>query len=299
MQHLISIQDLSLQEIIAIFRRAGEFKKKLIQPVLSNRNLAMVFQKPSTRTRVSFEVAMNHLGGHALYMNAQNMQLSRDESIADTARVLSRYCDAIVARVFSHRDVLDLAEHSSVPVINGLSDLLHPCQALGDMFTLHERLGQLRGLRLAYTGNARNNVAHSLLHACSKLGMNISVACPEGHAPDSSVLRESRTNARSSGAAIEVTPDPKKAVKGADVVYTDTWFSMGQGPARARHLFRPYQLNPSLLRHAKRDALVMHCLPARRGQEITDSVLDGPHSIVWDQAESRLHVQKGILSLLL
>jgi ornithine carbamoyltransferase len=299
MQHLISIQDLSVQLILAIFRRTGEFKRKPVQPVLKNKNLAMIFQKPSTRTRVSFEVAMDHLGGHALYLNTQDLQLGGGETVADTARTLSRYCDAIMARVFSHNDVLELAKHSGVPVINGLSDLLHPCQALSDMYTIHERLGRLKGLKLAYTGDG-NNVTHSLLYACSKLGINMSVACPAKHAPEKDVLRESRANARSSGAVIEVTPDPKKALKGADVVYTDTWFSIGQKPSKSKkRAMKPYQLSSSLLRHAKRNALVMHCLPAHRGQEITDPVIDGPQSVVWDQAENRLHVQKGILSLLI
>ena len=299
MKHLLSMQDLSVQEILAIFKRTREFKRKPFQPVLKNKTLAMVFQKPSTRTRVSFEVAMNHLGGHALYLNAQDLRLGWGETVADTARTLSRYVDCIMARVFSHRDILELARHSSVPVINGLTDFLHPCQALSDVYTIHEKLGRLRGLRLAYTGNARNNVTDSLLHACSRLGMDIAVACPASHAPDKAVLKESMANARTSRAAIEVVQDPRRAVKGADIVYTDSWAPMEAGKERSLKAFRPYQLNPALLRHAKRNALVMHCLPAHRGQEITDSVMDGPQSVVWDQAENRMHVQKGILSLLL
>jgi ornithine carbamoyltransferase len=299
MKHLLSIQDLSVQEILAIFKRTREFKARPVWPVLKNKTLAMIFQKPSTRTRVSFEVAMHHMGGHALYLNAQDIRLGWGETVADTARALSRYCDCIMARVFSHRDILEMARHSGVPVINGLSDLLHPCQALSDIYTIHEKLGRLRGLKLAYTGNARNNVTHSLLHACSRLGMDVAVACPASHEPDRAVLMESRANAHSSGAVVEVVRDPKKAVKGADIVYTDSWAPMEAGKKPSVKAFMPYQLNPSLLRHAKRDALVMHCLPAHRGQEITDSVMDGPRSIVWDQAENRLHVQKGILSLLL
>jgi ornithine carbamoyltransferase len=299
MQHLISVQDLSIQEIMLIFRRADQFKRRPVQPVLKDKCLAMIFQKPSTRTRVSFEVAMNHLGGHALYLNSQELQMGRGESVADTARILSRYCNAIMARVFSHQDILELAARSGVPVINGLSDLLHPCQALSDMYTMHKRIGRLRGLKLAYTGDS-NNVTHSLLYACSKLGINMSVASPAKYVPEKAVLRESMANARSSGAVIEVTQDPQEALKGADVVYTDTWFSMDQNPDTAKErALKPYQLNSSLLSHAKKGALVMHCLPAHRGQEITDSVMDGPQSIVWDQAENRLHVQKGILSLLL
>jgi ornithine carbamoyltransferase len=300
MKHLISIQDLTVQEILAIFKRTEDFKKRPIQPVLKGKTLAMIFQKPSTRTRVSFEVAMYHLGGHALFLNTQDLQLKRGETIADTARALSRYINGIMARVYSHKDILDLATFSSVPVINGLSDLLHPCQGLGDIYTVHEKLGQLRGLKLAYTGDGNNNVTHSLLHICSKLGINISVACPTQYEPDKAVLRDSKANAGKSGSVIEVTSNPKQALKGADIVYTDTWVSMGDKDSTARvKKLRPYQLNSSLLKHAKKHALVMHCLPAHRGQEITDSVLDGSQSIVWDQAENRLHVQKGILSLLL
>ena len=299
MEHLISVQDLSVQEILAIFKRTGEFKAKPRQPVLRGKTLAMIFQKPSTRTRVSFEVAMHHMEGHALYLNSQDIRLGWGETVADTARVLSRYCDGIMARVFSHGDILELAGNSGVPVINGLSELLHPCQALGDMYTMHEKLGQLRGLKLAYTGNGLNNVTHSLLHACSKLGVDIAVACPAGHEPDKDVLRESRANASACGSAVEVVRDPGKALKGADIIYTDSWAPMEPGKKHSMKAFMPYQLNSALLKHAKRDALVMHCLPAHRGQEITDPVLDGPQSIVWDQAENRLHVQKGILSLLI
>lgn len=300
MKHLISVQDITVQEILAIFKRTGDFKRKPLQPVLNGKALAMLFQKPSTRTRVSFEVAMYHLGGHALYLNAQDLQLRRGETVPDTARTLSRYVDGIMARVYSHKDILDLATYSSVPVINGLSDLLHPCQALGDLYTVHEKLGQLRGLKLAFTGDGNNNVTHSLLQICSKLGINMSVACPAQYEPDKAIVRDSKANASKSGSVLEVITNPKEALKGADIVYTDTWTSMGEqsSPARKRE-FMPYQLNSSLLRHAKRHALVMHCLPAHRGQEITDSVLDGPQSIVWDQAENRLHIQKGVLSLLL
>jgi ornithine carbamoyltransferase len=300
MKHLISIQDLTIQEIIAIFKRTNDFKRKSVQPVLIGKTLAMIFQKPSTRTRVSFEVAMYHLGGHALYLNSQDLQLRRGETVPDTARTLSRYVDGIMARVFSHNDILELAANSSVPVINGLSDLLHPCQALGDLYTIHEKLGQLRGLKLAFTGDGNNNVTHSLLHICSKLGINMSVACPKKYEPDKAILRNSKANAGKSGSLLEVTSDPKEALKGADIVYTDVWVSMGVKDPEARiKAFTPYQLNSSLLKHAKRHALVMHCLPAHRGQEITDSVLDGPQSIVWDQAENRMHIQKGILSLLM
>jgi ornithine carbamoyltransferase len=300
MRNLLSVQELSLQEIIAIFNRTSDLKKNPFKPVLRNKNLAMIFQKPSTRTRVSFEIAMNQLGGKALYLNYQDMQLGRGETIADTARALSRFADGIVARVFSHNDLVELAENSSIPVINGLSDLLHPCQTLADMYTLHERFGQLRGLNLAYLGNARNNVTHSLLHTCSRLGVNMTVACPRKLGPSKAILKESRANSRTSGARIEVISDPVKAVKNADIIYTDTWFSMGEKPTASRkRSLRKFQVNNSLMSKAKKQAVVMHNLPAHRGQEITDSVIDGRQSIVWDQAENRLHVQKGILSLLL
>ncbi len=299
MKHLLSIQDLTEEEITTILRRARKYKRKPVQPVLRDKTLAMLFEKPSTRTRVSFEVAMSQFGGHAICLNYGDTQLGRGETVGDTARTLSRYADAIMARVGSHSDLLELAGNSSVPVINGLSDSFHPCQALADMFTIEERFGRLRGLRLAYTGNARNNVTHSLLHACSKLGISMSVASPPHYVPDKAVLRDSRTNAKASGAVIELVDSPAKAVRDADVVYTDTWFSMGDKVTAAkRKVLRPFQLNTRLLGHMKKGALVMHCLPAHRGEEITSSVMDSRQSVIWDQAENRLHVQKGILSML-
>lgn len=300
MQNLVSIQDLKVEEILAIFKRTREFKKKPMDPVLRDKNLAMIFQKPSTRTRVSFEVAMQHLGGHAIYLDHQSTQLWRGETIGDTARVLSRYVDGIVARVNSHDDIVKLAENSTVPVINGLSDLLHPCQILADIFTMHEHLGYLKEVKVAFIGNGRNNITHSLCYGCSKLGINLAVASPRKLRPDKGVLRQSIANTRFSSSSLDVVHEPAKAVKDADVVYTDTWFSMGEKPSAARKkALRPFQLNDKLLSKANKHALVMHCLPAHRGQEITDSVMDGNQSLVWDQAENRLHVQKGILSLLM
>jgi ornithine carbamoyltransferase len=300
MDHLISVQDLSVQEILAIFKRTREFKKRPVKPVLRNKTLAMIFQKPSTRTRVSFEVAMHHLGGHALYLNYQDIQLWRGETISDTARVLSRYVDGIVARVYSHKDIIKLAESSGVPVINGLSDLLHPCQILADIYTMHEHLGYLRDIKVAFVGAGRDNIANSLCLGCSKMGINLSVACPRKLAPDKGILRQARANSRASRATIEVVSDPAKAAKGADVLYTDTWFSMGEKrDSRRLGMMKRYQLNSSLLDKANRHCLVMHCLPAHRGEEITDSAMDGTSSVILDQAENRLHVQKGILSLLL
>ena len=275
--------------------RAGE----LYEP-LKNKNLAMLFEKASTRTRVSFEVAMAQLGGHALYLNPQDLQLGRGETIADTARVLSRYVDAIVYRAYRHEDVAELAKWTTVPVINGLDDVEHPCQALADFFTIQERKGNLKGLRLAYVGDG-NNVCNSLLLAAAVVGMDMAVACPDKFRPRPEILAQAREVASRTGAKLTVQPDPVDAVKGADVVYTDVWVSMGmekEKPERER-IFLPYQVNQQLVNKANEDAVVMHCLPAHRGLEITDEVIDGPKSVVWDQAENRLHAQKALLVKLL
>ena len=275
--------------------RAGE----LYEP-LKNKNLAMLFEKASTRTRVSFEVAMAQLGGHALYLNPQDLQLGRGETIADTARVLSRYVDAIVYRAYRHEDVAELAKWTTVPVINGLDDVEHPCQALADFFTIQERKGDLKGLRLAYVGDG-NNVCNSLLLAAAVVGMDMAVACPDKFRPRPEILAQAREVASRTGAKLTVQPDPVDAVKGADVVYTDVWVSMGmekEKPERER-IFLPYQVNQQLVNKANEDAVVMHCLPAHRGLEITDEVIDGPKSVVWDQAENRLHAQKALLVKLL
>ncbi len=300
MEHLISISDLRVQEMLAILKRAGELRKNPFRPIMKGKAMAMLFMKRSTRTRVSFEVAMSHLGGSALYLDHDRLQLGRGETIGDTARSLSQYVDFIMARVHSHRDIEELARHSSVPVINGLSDLLHPCQALSDIFTIHDKLGYLRDTRLVFLGDGGDNVAHSLLLACSKIGLNMTVACPRKLVPDKDILGQAKTFSESSGASIEVSHEPGKAVKDADILYTDTWVSMGEHPPASRKsALRPFQLNSALLRKAGNNALVMHCLPAHRGEEITDSVIDGEQSVVWEQAANRLHVQKGILSLLL
>jgi ornithine carbamoyltransferase len=299
MKHLISVQDLKVEEIMAIFKRAKELKDNP-KPLLKGKVLAMLFEKPSTRTRVSFEVAMDSLGGKAIVLDQDKSQLSRGESIGDTARVMSRYCHAIMARVNDHKSLEELASASGIPVINGLSDRCHPCQALSDMFTVHEKKGQLHGLKLCFVGVGNDNVAHSLCLACSKLGVDMTVACPQKYAPDKAILAMSRANSKASGARIEVLHDPKKALKGADVIYTDTWFSMGDKAfPQKRKAMKPYQLNSRLLGFAKKDAIVMHCLPAHRGEEITDSVIDGDQSVVWDQAENRLHLQRGLLSVML
>ncbi len=304
MKHFLSIADLSPEEILHILdlsaRLKEEWKKGGNRPILAGKTLGMIFQKPSLRTRVSFEMAMRHLGGHAIYLSPDEIQLGKRESVADVARVLSRYVDAIMARVFSHSDLEELARYSSVPVINGLSDYSHPCQAMGDIFTIMEKRGTIKGLKLAFVGDG-NNVCNSLLFITSKLGMDMAVASPKGYEPRPEVVQKALQFASKSGSRITITNDPVEAVRDADIIYTDVWTSMGQeaeAEIRAK-VFPPYQVNSALVARAKPDVMVMHCLPAHRGQEITDEVADGPHSIIFDQAENRLHAQKGILAYLL
>ena len=261
-----------------------------------NKVLAMIFQKPSLRTRVSFDMAMRHMGGDALYLSPAEVGLGQRESIADVARVMSGYVDAIMARVFDHEHILELAKWSSVPVINGLSDYNHPCQALADAMTIQEKLGRIKGLNVAYVGDG-NNVAVSLMHICAKLGANFSIASPEGYKLNSEAVRLGEMFAAECGSIIRLLSDPHEAVKDADVIYTDTWTSMGQEEeARRREdVFPPYQVNSVLVNEAKTNVIVMHCLPAHRGQEITDEVADGPHSVMFVQAHNRMHAQKAIL----
>jgi len=304
MRHFLSIADFSPDEILHILELSTklkeEWKKGGNKPILAGKTLGMIFQKPSLRTRVSFEMAMRHLGGHAIYLSPDEIQLGKRESVADVARVLSRYVDAIMARVFSHKDLEELAQYSSVPVINGLSDYSHPCQAMGDIFTILEKTGTLKGLKLAFVGDG-NNVCNSLLFITSKLGIDMAVASPKGYEPRPEVVQKAMEFASRSGSKITITNDPVEAVRDADVIYTDVWTSMGQeaeAEERAK-VFPPYQVNSALVARAKPSVMVMHCLPAHRGQEITDEVADGPHSIIFDQAENRLHAQKGILAYLL
>jgi len=299
--HFLSLKDWSREEIELLFEMAAAIKAspESYAEALSGKSLAMIFQKPSTRTRVSFEVGMFQLGGQALFLGASDIQLHRGETIGDTARVLSRYVHGIMARVFAHQDVLDLARHGSVPVINGLSDLLHPCQALADYFTLRERRGDLTGLKVAYVGDG-NNVAHELMFGAVKLGMEFAMGCPTGYEPNPLIYKSAVRDAQKLGTPLpEVTSDPQEAVAGADVVYTDVWTSMGQEEETEKRLraFAPiYQVNAELVSHAAPGYIVMHCLPAHRGQEITDEVCDDEeHSALWDQAENRLHAQKAIL----
>lgn len=284
----------SAHTLKALRRRGARY-----QP-LAGMTLGLLFEKPSTRTRVSFETGMNQLGGQSLFLSLDNIQLSRGETIADTAAVLSRYLDALVVRTFDQAIVEDWARHATIPVINGLTDLCHPCQALSDLLTIQERKGRLKGVKLAYLGDG-NNVANSLIEAAAKTGMTISVGCPSDHRPDRGVLDRAREDAARTGATIEVTDQPQVAVKDADVVYTDVWVSMGHEREQDDLLkaLAPYQLNERLMKAAKPDAIVMHCLPAHRGQEITAAVLDGPQSVILDQAENRLHMQKAILVELL
>jgi len=303
-RHLLSPQDLSPEEIIAVLDKADELKRKLRRgeshELLKGKTLGMIFAKPSTRTRVSFETAMTQLGGHAIYMGMGDLQLGRGETIADTARTLSRYVDAVMARLFKHDDIVELARNSSVPVVNGLTDLLHPCQTLADLQTIREKKGRLKGLKLAWVGDG-NNVCNSLLLGCTLVGMNISAACPKGYEPSAEIVEQARKNAKRSGAKLEIINDPKKAVEGADIVYTDVFVSMGQEAERERRVrdFKGYQVNGELLKRAKKDVTFMHCLPAHRGEEVAAEVIDGPHSVVFDQAENRLHAQKAVLAMVM
>ncbi len=302
-RHFLSLKDWSPEELVALFDLAAGLKA---QPegwaeALKGRSLAMIFQKPSTRTRVSFEVGMSQLGGRALFLGADDVQLHRGETVGDTARVLSRYVDAIMARVFAHQDLLDLARQGTVPVINGLSDLLHPCQALADYFTLRERRGDVRGLKVAYVGDG-NNVCHEQMFGAVKLGCTMSVGCPPGYEPNKLIFKSAAQEAQKLGSPVpEVSNDPMAAVAGADVVYTDVWTSMGQEKESQKRLqdFQGFQVSPEMMAVAKPEAIFMHCLPAHRGDEVDASVIDGPQSVVFDQAENRLHVQKAILLTLM
>jgi len=256
----------------------------------------MIFTKSSTRTRVSFEVGMYQLGGYPLFLSSNDIQLGRGETIYDTAQVLSRYLDGIMIRTFAHSDVEELATHGSIPIINGLTDLMHPCQILTDLFTIYEHKGELKGLKLAYVGDG-NNIANSLLHGCAKVGMDISVASPKGYECDKNIVAEAQKDAEVSGSKIVLTEDPYVAVKDADVIYTDTWVSMGQEAEKEERIkiFMPYQVNSDLFSKAKEDAIFLHCLPAYRDYEVTSDIIDGSQSLVFDEAENRLHVQKAIM----
>lgn len=300
----ISIHDFTEEEVYQVFELTRILKEKRRRrephPLLAGKTLGMIFTKSSTRTRVSFEVGIYHLGGYGLYLNANDLQLGRGETIGDTAQTLSRFLDGIMIRTFSHDDVLNLAKYGTIPVINGLTDLLHPCQVMADLFTALEKKGKLKGLKLAYVGDG-NNVAHSLLFGGAKVGMDVTIACPKGYEPDSEILKLARQDAVISGAQLEVVEDPVEAVKNADILYTDVWASMGQESEREKRLreLSAYRIDSKLLKLANPEAIVMHCLPAHRGEEITDEVMDGAQSVVFDEAENRLHVQKAIMALVM
>ena len=304
MKHLISLFDTATEEIEEIFGLSRRLKKELREgtqhPMLKGKTLGMIFSKSSTRTRVSFEVGMYQLGGYPLFLSSSDIQLGRGETIYDTAQVLSRYISGIMIRTFKHSDVEDLARYGNIPVINGLTDLMHPCQILADLFTVLEVKGRLKGLKMAYVGDG-NNVANSLLHGCAKVGMDISVAAPEGYGCDERIIEEARFDAGKSGSSVIITHDPAEAVKNADVVYTDTWVSMGQEAEKEmrQRTFMPYQVNDRLFSGAKSDAIFLHCLPAYRGLEVTEDIIDGPRSLVFEEAENRLHVQKAIMAILM
>jgi ornithine carbamoyltransferase len=294
--------ELSPKEINLILKRSSILaKRKRVPQQLKGKTVALIFQKPSTRTRVSFETAVSQLGGHPIYLSWNEMQLGRGETISDTAKVLDRYVDAIMARVFSHDDLVVLAQNADSPVINGLSEKHHPCQILADLLTLIQYKKRLHGLKLAYVGDG-NNVCNSLLIGCAKTGVNISVARPKGYGPDPEAVEHAEEAAKASGSTVNIVEDPEEAVEGTDAIYTDTFVSMGMEKEKETRLstFIPkYQVNKALLSHAKPGAIFLHCLPAHRGEEVTEDVIDGPQSAVWDEAENRLHTARGLLSLIL
>jgi ornithine carbamoyltransferase len=300
----IAVADYSPEELKEMLDLAVDLKKEYFsggnQPLLKGKVLGMIFNKPSLRTRISFDMAMRHLGGDALFISPAEIGLGQRESIADVARVMSGYVQGIMARVFAHSHVTELAKWSSVPVINGLSDYNHPCQAMADIMTIYEKFEKLKGLKVVFVGDG-NNVAVSLLHACSKLGLDFSITSPEGYDIEENAWKLAEEFASISGSKLSKFRDPKQAVAGKDVIYTDTWTSMGQEEEteKRKKVFPPYQVNTELVNLASKDAIVLHCLPAHRGQEITDEVADGPHSMLFPQAHNRLHAQKAILVKLL
>ena len=299
-KHFLSVTDVTPEEFKFLLDYAVELKSRGWISLLKNRTLAILFEKPSLRTRVSFEVAMRQLGGQTLYLSPEEVGLGKRESIPDVARVLSRFVDGIVVRTFAQRNLEVLAEYSSVPVINALSDFEHPCQALADMLTVYEKKGKLKGLTLGYIGDA-NNVANSLIIACAMTGMNFNIASPKGYTIDKSVLKKARGYAKDSGAKIFCYEDPREAAKNIDIIYTDTWTSMGQEAEAEvrRKVFADYQINEKLLALTKRNSIIMHCLPAHHGDEVAVGILDSARSVVFDQAENRLHAQKALLAWML
>ncbi|MDQ0062067.1 ornithine carbamoyltransferase [Paenibacillus harenae] len=300
----LMLVDYTPEEIRYLIDLAIDLKKKQkageTHQLLKNKTLGMIFEKSSTRTRVSFEVGIYQLGGQGLFLSGTDLQIGRGEPIWDTAQVLSRYLDGIMIRTFEHRKVVELARGATVPVINGLTDLSHPCQALADYQTVLEHKGHLEGLKVAYVGDG-NNVVHSLLMGAAKLGMHMSVATPEGYEPDADIIEQTMNTASETGSIIQIGRDPKEAIAGADIVYTDVWASMGQeAEQKERELaFAAFQVNEALTKYAKKDYLFMHCLPAHRGEEVSEGVIDGANSVIFDQAENRLHAQKAIMAAIM
>lgn len=298
-KHFLSIHDLKRNQILEVFRLTKKLKSELYKrgknkQILQNKTLAMIFEKPSLRTRVSFETAMTQLGGHAIYLGPNDIQMGKRESPSDIARNLERMVDIIMARVFEHEKLKELSDSARVPIINALSDLEHPCQALADIFTVYEKKRKLKGLKLAFVGDGNNNVTHSLALLCDALGINFALSCPKGYEIGKEILKRLKSK-------ISVTYNPKEAVNGADVVVTDTWISMGEEKEKKKRLkvFPPYQVNKKLMSFAEKDAIFLHCLPAYRGYEVSKEVIDGPQSVVYDEAENRLHVQKALILFLL
>lgn len=293
---IISVFDMKddLTDILDLAARLKAGEK--YTPVLQGKTLALIFEKSSTRTRTSFEVGIYQLGGHSVHLNQHESQMGRGETIEDTAQVLSRFADCIAYRAFSHEDVCTLAANASIPLINALDDLEHPCQIVADLLTIKEHKQRLQGLKLAYIGDG-NNVCNSLIIGCALMGINFAAACPEGYLPDAEIIAQAQPLAEKNGSTLQITTDPVVAATAADIIYTDAWVSMGQEEqaAEKEQLFAPYQINAELVAHAQKDYIFMHCLPAHRGLEVTPEIIDGPHSVVFDEAENRLHAQKAIM----
>jgi ornithine carbamoyltransferase len=297
-KHLLTLAELSPKEFVGLIDDAIKLKKELKKggnkPILKNKTLTMIFQKPSTRTRVSFEIGMSQLGGYAVNLSSSDMQLSRGESVEDTAKTLSRYTDCIMARVYDHELLEQLSQSATIPIINGLSDTFHPCQILADFMTIKEKKKKIKGIKIAWIGDG-NNVCNSMIYGAALAGATMSIATPKGFEPDKNAVKEAQKKTK-----IELTDDPVKAVKNADVIVTDTYSSIHDAdPTKTKKFLPKYQVNPELMKSAKKDAIFMHCLPAKRDQEVTSSVIDGPQSVVWDEAENRLHSQKALLASLI
>ncbi|MFD1739642.1 ornithine carbamoyltransferase [Bacillus salitolerans] len=302
---LLTLDQLEAIELTSLLSEAIQLKKMQKQgiphPYLSGKVLGLIFEKSSTRTRVSFEVGMLQLGGHAIFLSSKDIQLGRGETVSDTAKVLSRYVDGIMVRTFAHQSIEDFAQNATVPVINGLTDLHHPCQVLADLLTILEHKGKLTGLKMCYVGDGNNNMTHSLIEGAVKAGMHMSVASPMGYEPNKGIVNRALEAAKQMGSSIVITDDPVEAAQDADVIVTDVWTSMGMEDEyeERMQIFQPYQVNAELCQHAKKDYIFLHCLPAHRGEEVTEDIIDGPHSVVFDEAENRLHAQKAVLKALL